>query len=121
MKKDSRDKEEKNFLLYIPKIVHENYNVENNRVTLYFSHNKLSEKFARWLTKKSNVSDIELDENCSSAWLLIDGERNIYEIALLMSQKTYDTEEVSIERLVLFMRYVTKKGWVKFNGIKTMK
>lgn len=123
MKKDNDSKvnsnEEKNFLMYVPLIIHENYKVsDKNIVTLYFEHNNFIEKFACWLVKKSNISDIELDEKCSAAWLLIDGEKNIYEIAVEMAELCGDSKEVAIERLVPFIRYILKKNWIKFQSIK---
>ncbi len=111
--------EENNFLMYVPVIIHKDYNVDDkNIVTLYFEHNKLVEKFARWLANKSNVSDIELDEKSSAAWLLIDGKKNIYEIALEMAEVCGDTQEVAIERLVLFIRYILRKKWIKLQIIQ---
>ncbi|MEG2936760.1 MAG: PqqD family peptide modification chaperone, partial [Clostridium sp.] len=62
--------------------------------------------------------DIELDEKCSAAWLLIDGEKNIYEIAVEMAELCGDSKEVAIERLVPFIRYILKKNWIKFQSIK---
>lgn len=123
MKEKSHSKigkvEENNFLMYVPVIIHKSYKVDDkNIVTLYFEHNKLVEKFARWLANKSNVSDIELDENSSAAWLLIDGKKNIYEIALEMAEVCGDTQEVAIERLVLFIRYILRKKWIKFQMIE---
>lgn len=120
--KEKYNKEEKNFLLYIPEIKHSNYKVdENNIVTLYFEHNKFMERVARWLVKKSNISDMVFDEKSSLVWLLIDGEKSIYDIAMEMAKKTGDTEEVAIERLVMYMRYIARKGWIKFVGIKSKK
>lgn len=121
MKEKQNNNDEKNFLLYVPEIKHSNYKVdEKNIVTLYFEHNKLSEKFARWLVKKNNISDIKLDDKCSAVWILIDGKRNIYEIALEMAKQFGDTQEDSIERLVTYMRYIAKKGWIKFKEIKSL-
>ncbi|MEG1254286.1 PqqD family protein [Clostridium sp.] len=120
MKKNNNN-DEKNFLLYVPEIKHKDYKVdEKNIVTMYFQHNKVSEKFARWLVKKSNISATTLDEKCSAVWLLIDGKRNIYEIALEMADEFDDTKEIAIERLVTYMRYVSKKGWIKFTEVKTL-
>ncbi len=89
--KKTQNKEEKNFLLYIPQIEHDNYKInDNNIVTLYFEHNKPIEKFARWLVKKNNLSDIVFDDKSSLAWALI----------------------------VMYIRYIAKKRWIKFIGIK---
>ena len=120
--KKTHYKEEKNFLLYIPEIKYDNYKVdENNIVTLYFEHNKPMERFVRWLVKKNNLSDIVFDEKSSLAWLLMDGKRSIYDIALEMAKWLGDTEEVAIERLVMYIRYIARKGWIKFIGIKYKK
>lgn len=117
--KKTQNKEEKNFLLYIPQIEHDNYKInDNNIVTLYFEHNKPIEKFARWLVKKNNLSDIVFDDKSSLAWTLIDGKRSIYDIALEMAKRLGDTEEVAIERLVMYIRYIARKRWIKFIGIK---
>lgn len=117
--KKTHYKEEKNFLLYIPEIKYDNYKVdENNIVTLYFEHNKPMERFVRWLVKKNNLSDIVFDEKSSLVWLLIDGKRSIYDIAIEMAKGLGDTEEVAIERLVMYIRYIARKGWIKFIGIK---
>ena len=117
--KKTHDKEEKNFLLYVPEIKYDNYKVdENNIVTLYFEHNKSMERFVRWLVKKNNLSDIVFDEKSSLVWLLIDGKRSIYDIAIEMAKGLGDTEEVAIERLVMYIRYIARKGWIKFIGIK---
>ena len=43
-------------------------------------------------------------------WLLIDGKRSIYDIALEMAKGLGDIEEVSIERLVMYIRYIVRKG-----------
>lgn len=117
--KKTHDKEEKNFLLYVPEIKYDNYKVDkNNIVTLYFEHNKPMERFVRWLVKKDNLSEIVFDEKSSLAWILIDGRRSIHDIALEMAKGLGDTEEVAIERLVMYIRYITRKGWIKFIGIK---
>lgn len=112
---------DKNFLFYVPHIIHDNYKVnEENIVTLYFYHNKFIERVARWLVKKSNISDIEFDARCSTAWLLIDGKRNVYEIAMEMSAIYGDTKEDAIERLVFFIKYILKRKWIKFLEVKPL-
>jgi|GEM_PF-68710 len=120
MKNDSTEKKDQyNFLLYVPEIQHKNFKVENDSVILYFTHDSAIEKFARWLVKKSNVSDLTLDPQGSAVWMLIDGKRNIYEIAKEMSKKFGDSEEVAIERLITFVTYMSKKGWIHFKEVKS--
>lgn len=112
MKKRKNEKD--NFLLYVPQIIHEDYTVKDGVVTLYFKHDKAVQKFAAWFVKKNNTSDMVMDNNSSAVWLLIDGKRNIYEISKIMAEKLGDTEEVAIERLVMHMRYLKKRGWIKY-------
>ena len=35
-----------------------------------------------------------------------------------MAKGLGDTEEVAIERLVMYIRYIARKGWIKFIAIK---
>lgn len=113
MKKNKKD-EDRNFLLYVPQINHENYEKKGEMIVLYFEHNRLIEKFACWLVGKANRSDITLDEQSSVAWQLIDGERNINAIAIEMCVKFGDTKEIAIDRLVKFYIFLWRKGWIKF-------
>lgn len=49
-------------------------------------------RFVRWLVKKNNLRDIVFDEKSSLVWILIDGKRSIYDIALKMENGLGDTE-----------------------------
>ncbi len=115
----NKNKEKDNFLLYIPEIKHREFEIQDGKVILYFQHNKLIERFARWLVKKSNNSDITLDDQGSTVWILIDGNRNIYDIAVEMSKKFEDNKDVAIERAVRFLSYLARKGWIKFKVSRT--
>ncbi len=108
----AKKNKEDNFLLYIPKIKHEEWEERKGKVYLIFHHDKDIEKFIRWLFKKSTVSDMELDKRGSAVWKLIDGKKNIYEIAKIMSEKFGDTPEDSQQRLIMYIRYLLKKGWI---------
>lgn len=122
MKKSSTEtKNDKyNFLLYVPVIKHTNFTEKDGLVTLYFKHDKPIEKFASWLVRKSNVSDLTLDQQGSTAWLLMDGEKNIYEIAMEMSQVFGETKETAIEKLITYSTYLSRKGWIHFKEVKTL-
>lgn len=108
-------KKEDNFLLYIPKKKHRQWEEKNGKVYLIFQHNKAAEKFLRWLVKKPYVSDLELDDLGSCTWKLIDGKRSVYDIGqCLLNQYGSDCEPVN-ERLIMFLRYLSKKGWISFD------
>lgn len=111
----SKSKKEDNFLLYVPKHRHSEWEEKNGKIYLIFHHKKIIEKLVIWLYKKPKVSDIELDEMGSSAWKFIDGERTVYEIAKLLSEKFGNTQEDSQERLIMFMRYLLRMGWISLD------
>lgn len=103
-----------NFILYKPQIKHDNWEVVDNKVVVYFKVKDPVKKFVGWLYKKSPTCDITFDELCSKAWLYIDGKKTIYDIAKLMSKDCNESVESSIKRIVPYMKFVAQKGWIKF-------
>ena len=112
--KKNKERPEENFLLYRPLRKIEHWEVNDEKVKLIFEHNKLIERSMRSLKKKSKFSDIELDEMGSMVWQLCDGNKNVYDIALAMVKKFNDTEQNAIDRLIIFLRYLSRKGWITF-------
>lgn len=110
----NKEKSQENFLLYKPLRKIEQWEVNDEKVKLFFYHNKPIERFMRWLIKKSKVSDIELDEMGSMVWQHCDGTQTVYDIAVAMMKKFNDTEQNSIDRLIMFLRYLSRKGWIVF-------
>lgn len=106
---------EDNFLLYIPKKKHDTWELKNGKVFLIFHHNKAVEKFMRWLVKKPNVSDIELDDMGSKVWQCIDGKRTVYEIGEEMLRVFGEKIDPVYDRLIMYLRYLSKKGWISFS------
>lgn len=107
-----------NFAMYVPEIKHSEWEVKEGKVTLYFKVNDPVKKFASWLVKKSPSCDVELDDMCSQAWLSIDGEKSIYDISKIMAKMYNEEINVSIYRLVTYMRYISKRGWIAFKEVK---
>jgi len=70
------------------------------------------------LVNREPVSDIELDELSSSAWLSMDGTRSILDIARIQSERTGDDIDEAARRIVKFMRYIAKRGWIKFKEVQ---
>lgn len=112
--KKNKEKPQENFLLYRPLRKIEQWEVNDEKVKLFFHHNKPIERFMRWLIKKSKVSDIELDEMGSLVWQLSDGTKTVYDIAKAMMERFNDTEQNSIDRLIMFLRYLSRRGWITF-------
>ncbi|MCS4469783.1 PqqD family peptide modification chaperone [Clostridium botulinum] len=59
---------------------------------------------------------MKFDKMSSEVWLSIDGEKSILDIAKIMSDKYGDKLEDSIYRLVTYIRYVSKRGWIAFKN-----
>ncbi|MBU3142508.1 PqqD family protein [Clostridium sp. CF012] len=112
--KKNKEAAQENFLLYRPLRKIEQWEVSDGKVKLFFKHDKPVERFMRWLIKKSKVSDIKLDEMGSMVWQLCDGTKTVYEIALSMVEKFNDTEQNAIDRLIMYLRYLSRKGWITF-------
>jgi len=104
-----------NFLLYVPAKKHKYYEIKKGKVFLIFHHDKPVEKIMRWLIKKPYVSDIELDTMGSRVWELINGQNTVYDIGKELI-KVYSKEcEPVYDRLILYIRYLIKKGWISFD------
>lgn len=119
MKNEKHKKKESfkqdNFLLYVPKKKHETWEIREDKVYLIFYHNKAIEKFVRWLVRKPYVSDMGLDELGSTVWQLIDGKATVYDIGKKFEDKFGDSCKPVYERLIMYVRYLNKRGWITFD------
>jgi hypothetical protein len=118
LKEISTAKDKYNFALYVPVIKHQQWENNPGGVTLYITTRDPVKKFAGWLMKKSPVTTLDLDEMGSKAWLLIDGEKSIYEISKEINKDSKDSSKEALRRPVTFIRYLAKKGWVTFKGVR---
>ena len=118
MTQQDRSRDRYNFVLYVPEIRHHRFRVTDaGRVVLELEINPVKKLMGR-LVNREPVSDIELDELCSSAWLSMDGKRSILDIARIQSEKTGDDIDEAVRRIVKFMRYIAKRGWIKFKEVQ---
>lgn len=113
------EKDEHNFLLYVPEITHNDWEVVEGKVLLNFKVTNPITKFAGFLAKKEPKRDMLLDSMCTSAWLQIDGKRSIYEIAKIQASKTDDEFNEDLRRLIIFIKYISKRGWVRYKEVKS--
>lgn len=114
-----KEEDKHNFVLYVPEIIHTNWKVnDNGKVLLIFDVNNPITKIAAWLLKKKPNKDIEFDELCTSAWLNIDGERCIFEIAKIQKQNSNDNFKDSLIRLIKFMHYIQGRRWIRYKKVK---
>ena len=115
-KKKETDNKKDNFMLYVPFHKHKEWTEKKGRVTLIFHHDHPVQKIAFWLIKKPRVSTLELDELGSAVWKAIDGKRNVYEIGQLIKVKFGESCEPLYDRLIQFLRYLLRRGWINFEN-----
>lgn len=120
-KNQSKTKAEDNFLLYVPHIRHETWEEKKGSVYLIFYHDHPIQKIANWLVKKPNKSDIKLDDLGSAVWKSIDGSRNVHEIGELIRESFGESCEPLYDRLILFLRYLNRRGWIYFENAELKK
>lgn len=120
-KGQNKTKAEDNFLLYVPHIKHETWEEKKGSIYLIFYHDHPIQKLANWLVKKPNKSDIKLDELGSLVWKSIDGTRNVFEIGELVREKFGESCEPLYDRLVVFLRYLNRRGWIYFKNAESKK
>ncbi len=77
---------------------------ENGIVTLDMENKGLANRIAQKLLKKPKVSHIHLDEVGSYVWPLIDGEKTIIDIGVLVKEHFGDKAEPLYERLARFFQ-----------------
>lgn len=119
MKLEKSKDDKYNFALYIPKITIKTWEInENGNVLLDFQVKNPVTKFAGWLMKKDPKKDIELDKMGTIAWMKIDGKKCIFEIAREMPRDGKEDFQESMRRVSEFIKYLAKKGWIKYEGIK---
>lgn len=106
---------EDNFLDYVPVRKVEWEREENGKVYLIKekSKNKLMKKIID-LFNKSQFFNIHLDKLGTSAWLLIDGKRSVYEINEKMKEEFGEDLYQAEQRLCLFFTLLKKNKFVDF-------
>ena len=121
MSLQDRSRDQYNYVLYVPEILHHGFKVTDaGRVVLEFTINPFK-KFMGMLVHRTPVSDLELDELSSSAWLSMDGTRSVLEVARIQSERTGDDLDAAVGRLVKFTRYIAKRGWIRFREVKAVR
>lgn len=117
-KENVKQNDKYNFVLYVPEITYNDWELKDGKVLLNFEIKHPLTKFAGFLAKKEPKKDMLFDDMCSSAWLLIDGERSIFEIARIQSKETEDEFKEDLRRLVEFVKFLSKKGWIRYKKVK---
>lgn len=103
-----------NYLDLVPKIAEGlvwNSN-EENIVTLEIENRGLFNRIAQKVFKKPKISYIHLDELGSYAWLLIDGESNVSQIAVPFKEHFGEKAEPLYEKLVKYFEILKSYNFI---------
>lgn len=109
-----KKKETQNYLDFVPR--HKaglDWKQDSSGVVLLVENkgvwNRLAQKFA----KKPKVSQIHLEEMGSFIWPLIDGERSVYDISLLVKEEFGEKAEPLYNRLVQYFHTLEAYDFVE--------
>lgn len=86
---------------------------DHGAITLLQENKGLFNWLAQKMFKKPRVSKIHLDEMGNFIWPLIDGERTVYEIAMLVKEEFGEKAEPLYNRLVQYIRNLEGYGFVQ--------
>lgn len=111
----------KNRINYLDKIpIHTSKLTQNTDekgiVTLGIENKGIMNKIAQTIFKKPKTSYIHLDELGSFVWLLIDGQKSIYDIAVSVDENFGEKAQPLYERLIGFLRILENYNfilWIK--------
>ena len=110
-------KQQENYLDYIPVISQKNtWSEENGKVTVHMVHRGFYAGIAQRFFRRPRVSHIELDKTGSFVFPLIDGQRSVGDIALLVKEEFGDAAEPLYERLIRYMQILRNNGCIYFKG-----
>ncbi len=106
---------------YLEKIPVRNENItwkqdENNKVTLEIENTGFFNTVAQKFFKKPKVSYVHLDENGSFLWPLLDGEKTIMELGVLVKEHFGEKAEPLYERLSKYFQILESYKFIEFRN-----
>ena len=113
MKKNKLDD---NLLDYIPEKNDELRWEEDEGVVLFVENRGWANFIAQKFFHRPRFSQIHLDEMGSFIWRIIDGNRSIYDISILVKEEFGDNAEPLYNRLVQYMRTLEAYSFIKFKN-----
>ncbi len=106
-----------NYLDYIPAINTKNtWDETSGKVTIHMIHRGFYATIAQKLFHKPRVSHIDLDKTGSFIFPLINGERSIYDIGVLVKEQFGEAAEPLYERLSKYMQILRNNKFIYFVG-----
>ena len=105
-----------NYLDYIPKKSDKIQwkALDNGLIQIIKPRDSLLDKAVRKIFFTPDKFVIDLDEMGSFIWRHIDGERNIYEISLIVKDKFKEKAEPLYERLIQYMNILKNNGFIDY-------
>ena len=94
---------------------------ENGVVTLFVHNTGIMKKITQKLLKKPEYTQVHLDENGSFIWPLIDGERDIVELGVLVKEHFGEAAEPLYPRLAKFFQILESYGFVRLEKKKDVR
>lgn len=116
MKKKKQKESEKNYLEMIPvksSVLNWHKDAEN-LVVLEVENTGIFNKFAQKFFHRPKITQVHLDKNGSFLWPLIDGEKNIAQLAELLKQEFGEAAEPLYPRIVKFFQIVESYHFIQF-------
>ena len=87
---------------------------ENGAVTLEIENTGFFNKIAQTFFKKPKNSYVHLDENGSFLWPLLDGEKSILDLGVLVKEHFGEKAEPLYERLAKYFQILESYKFVEF-------
>ncbi len=114
-----RVKSKQNLLDFVPikskNTKYESIKNNDNLITIKIHRNGLVDRFVRKFIKKTPLTfDVQLDEFGSYIYDIIDDNKNIYELGILVKEHFGDDAEPLYERLGAFMNLLKNNNFIYF-------
>ena len=87
---------------------------DENKVTLEIENTGFFNTVAQKLFRKPRISYVHLDENGSFLWPLLDGEKTILELGVLVKEHFGEKAEPLYERLAKYFQILESYKFVEF-------
>lgn len=108
-------KNKQNVLDFVPVRKIENFSTDDSGViTLEIENKGVFNRIAQKLFKKPKITYIHLDEMGSFVWPLIDGEKDITEIGVFVSEHFGEKAEPLYPRLSKYFEILKSYGFIEF-------
>ena len=87
---------------------------ENGDVTLEIENKGIFNKLAQIIFKKPKISFIHLDEMGNFIWPLIDGEKDIHQLGILVREHFGENAEPLYERLIKYFQILENYKFINW-------